>query len=76
MPYYMDGDLNAMIEKAKQENHFIASDIILRLCYQLAHGLQVIHENGMIHRDIKPHNIYLSPVGKSLVIGKCVSKKY
>jgi NIMA (never in mitosis gene a)-related kinase len=69
MPYYTDGDLNEMIEKAKREKRFIPSDIILRLGYQLAHGLQVIHDKRMIHRDIKPHNIYLSPEGKSLVIG-------
>jgi NIMA (never in mitosis gene a)-related kinase len=69
MPYYTNGDLSEMIMKAKQENRFIAKDIVLRLAYQLAHGLKIIHEKRMIHRDIKPHNIYLSPEGKSLVIG-------
>jgi serine/threonine protein kinase len=72
MPYYIDGDLNQMIEKIKREKEYIANDVILRLAYQLAHGLQIIHEKGLIHRDIKPHNIYMSPVGKSLVIGKYV----
>jgi NIMA (never in mitosis gene a)-related kinase len=73
MPYYTDGDMNEMIEKSKRENRFVLKEIVLRLAYQLAHGLQVIHENGMVHRDIKPHNIFLSPDGKSLVIGKCVT---
>lgn len=33
----------------------------LRVFRQLAEGLAVIHERGIIHRDIKPQNVVLSP---------------
>ncbi len=34
---------------------------------QAARGLQHAHENGMVHRDIKPHNLILSRQGKHVI---------
>ena len=35
------------------------ADWVIRLLAQLLHGLQVVHAQGILHRDIKPDNIYL-----------------
>ncbi len=70
MPHYTNGDLNALLEQHRREAKYFPENIVKRLAYQLAHGLKIIHESGMIHRDIKPHNLFLTPEGKSLVIGK------
>ena len=35
----------------------------MRLGSQLARGLQAAHEHGVIHRDLKPGNLALTPDG-------------
>ncbi len=35
---------------------------------QAAEGLQHAHEKGMVHRDIKPHNLMLSPDGQIRIL--------
>lgn len=35
-----------------------------KITLQIAHGLDHIHRNGMIHRDVKPANIIRSPDGR------------
>ena len=37
----------------------------LRMLAQCADGLQAIHEAGMVHRDIKPQNIFLDDHGRA-----------
>jgi len=36
----------------------------LAVCRQIAEALEVAHEKGLIHRDLKPGNVMLTPEGR------------
>ncbi len=54
---FMSGeDLMALIKRVGP----IAPDIALRIVAQACLGLQKAHDAGVVHRDIKPHNLFLA----------------
>ncbi|MEC4672562.1 MAG: serine/threonine-protein kinase, partial [Nitrospirota bacterium] len=51
--------------KAKIESSSLSIDETLNLAIQIAQGLQVAHEEGVVHRDIKSANIMINEKGFS-----------
>ncbi|KNB51392.1 protein kinase domain-containing protein [Streptomyces caatingaensis] len=45
----------------------LPADTCFRLFAALAEALAQVHAHGVTHRDLKPHNIILSPVGPKLI---------
>ncbi len=54
------GDLDAQLARRERLPVGEALQLIARCC----DGLQAIHEAGLVHRDIKPHNIFLDAQGR------------
>jgi formylglycine-generating enzyme required for sulfatase activity/serine/threonine protein kinase len=46
----------------------IDADIAVPLIKPILDGLQYVHERGVVHRDLKPHNIYLATVGRAILL--------
>jgi serine/threonine-protein kinase len=60
MEYVPGGDLKQLID----ERGYVAAAELSRLGAEAASGLAHAHEKGVIHRDIKPHNILLDGYGR------------
>ncbi|XP_038721640.1 serine/threonine-protein kinase ATG1c-like isoform X2 [Tripterygium wilfordii] len=56
LEYCRGGDLSMYIQRHGQVPEAIAKNFI----QQLATGLQILRENNLIHRDLKPQNLLLS----------------
>ena len=59
MPFCETGDLSKMITNAKKTNHAISEHNIIKWAIQLALAIHFLHENGTLHRDLKPNNVML-----------------
>jgi len=64
MPYCETGDLDKMIQKHKKSKSSIPESSIIKWSLQVALALQFLHENGVLHRDLKPQNIMLTEGGE------------
>ena len=53
------GDLSKLIDRRKRQNRPLLEDDIWRFLIQVTEGLRVLHENGVVHRDIKSANLLL-----------------
>ncbi|MFW5698443.1 MAG: bifunctional serine/threonine-protein kinase/formylglycine-generating enzyme family protein, partial [Planctomycetota bacterium] len=59
--YLAGGDLDSLIDKKGP----LGPKRAVRLIRQCADGLQALHKAKLIHRDIKPHNVFLSAEGQA-----------
>ena len=68
MKYFNNGDLRNYIDAHKNIKKPISEEEIWKLLYQCISGLAYIHKNHIVHRNIKPSNIYLTDK-KAIKIG-------
>ena len=58
---YCEGlDLRTYIIEHRNNNKLIDKNIIYHIIYDICLGLKEIHNNNLIHRDLKPDNLFIS----------------
>ena len=65
MPYVEGESLRERLERDKQ----LPVDEAIRIASDVAEALHAAHEAGIVHRDVKPGNIMITPTGKLKLAG-------
>ena len=65
MDYYEGMSLGDYLGSVRQ---VIPPEIAIPLIKPILDGLQYVHERGVVHRDLKPHNIYLATIGRPILL--------
>ena len=63
MEYADDGDLESKIKELKKNKLFFDENTIWNILIQILFGLKYLHDNKIIHRDLKSANIFLTKNG-------------
>lgn len=69
MEFVGGGDLQAKIQKCLSAKTLMNEKRIWFYMIQTLLGLKVLHENKIIHRDIKSANLFLAEDGKTVKLG-------
>ncbi|XP_021906358.1 cell division control protein 2 homolog D [Carica papaya] len=65
---YMDTDLKKFIKSHCHTGENILAKTVKSLMYQLCKGVAFCHAHGVLHRDLKPHNLLMDRQTMSLKI--------
>ncbi|EKF99282.1 serine/threonine protein kinase, putative [Trypanosoma cruzi] len=75
LAYAEGGDLEAYLEELQREKKPLQQVLLLRWFEQLLRALQCCHGQNIMHRDVKPSNIFLNADATELYLGDFGSAK-
>ena len=70
------GSLQDLIDQRLQQKSYFEEDEIMNLIIQLLQGIEHMHQKDVLHRDLKPDNIFLGSQGKIKIGDFGISKMF
>ncbi len=67
-PYLVEELLVGVTFREVIERRKLAPEFVLELATQIADGLKVAHARGLVHRDIKPPNLFLTEDNRAKIL--------
>ncbi|KAG2374304.1 hypothetical protein C9374_010874 [Naegleria lovaniensis] len=68
-PFYEEGSLYDFMVKVKKKNIYLTLRRVSDYALQIAQGMEFLHSHSIMHRNLKPSNIYLVENNTVLKIG-------
>ena len=68
MPYFKRGTLHHQLELRANNNDPMGQAEVLDLFRQICLAVQSIHDQGLAHRDLKPHNVLFDEAGGPVIM--------
>ena len=69
MAYCRSGDLKGRVKRAKSRNKLFKEQTIMDWFVQMCFGLNYMHKKHIMHRDLKPQNVFLTENNKIVKLG-------
>ena len=60
MEYAKKGDLLELIKRSKDKNKYVKEQTVWNFASQILEALENLHQHSIVHRDIKPQNVFLT----------------
>ncbi|MBI5928613.1 MAG: serine/threonine protein kinase [Chloroflexi bacterium] len=67
MEFIQGADFESVLRAYYEDGEFIKEDDMLRIINEICDALDYAHSRGIIHRDVKPSNIMLDRLGRSVL---------
>jgi NIMA (never in mitosis gene a)-related kinase len=59
MEYYSDGDLHQELQRRFEHKKYYSEQELLEMMKQLSAAVKYLHDRKIMHRDIKPMNVFM-----------------
>lgn len=67
LQYIEGGALSLYLQTLKSQGHWVSPSHAIKLSLQIAQALAAAHQEGIVHRDVKPGNILLTSKGDAVL---------